>query len=655
MTRTLSALAAVAAAALVAAAAAPAAGDFAGLNPGGLPDLRETVPVNVVFVGFDGYDVGGAGFRSVLPQTYVPVVRSRLWYGVKEELGLRYTYDFNVVRADEEYEDALFAALADLGTPAPLTLFQQLYNLSGGNILEVDEENHVFIDAPSVERWLLENPPPGVDPSRNTVFFVNWWGRDDFRFHVYTKIGEPDPDTGYDFGQNRSSRKLVAWGGTAPADEETGYRGKPGRVWFYDISAGPESWNGSYDVVDCEAVACPPDFVDFDIPESEYRIPPIWEYDPAGYRDPSALDGDLGKLTRYVALNLLFTTSPLYPPYLTPTKLPGSINLDSNTYEDWPGVDASEQYIKPQLLVSEEQELVKLPMTYDNQDVPLTGKAEQCFQEWLFQPPFADNCYAPSYPLYPAAANLFLDNALRRDTFTGGAPGEYEAMAFNYATGEDLPTPLGFADDNWIDGTQSFIFNFVSPGIVDAGYGLTTTMIHEYGHHFGVSHPHDGWDSEGGFDYGPEGDYFFAWSGDESNSMMSYIDVNWDFSQFDQDNHNRHRAAGYMLNANVLAEAVLATPGKLPAKLVLRVADGACAFGKLRLASHDYEGTFRSARRCYELAKLSAQMAGVPATASENGWQVVDAAAAPAAASTKLSHDYSFDRDRGTHDKRFQP
>ena len=52
----------------------------------------------------------------------------------------------------------------------------------------------------------------------------------------------------------------------------------------------------------------------------------------------------------------------------------------------------------------------------------------------------------------------------------------------NYAT-QDAPTPLGYADDNWLDGTQSGVFSFVSPGIIESGYGLTTTMIHEYGHH----------------------------------------------------------------------------------------------------------------------------------------------------------------------------
>ena len=101
------------------------------------------------------------------------------------------------------------------------------------------------------------------------------------------------------------------------------------------------------------------------------------------------------------------------------------------------------------------------------------------------------------------------------------------------------------------------MFSFISPGIVEAGYGLTTTMIHEYGHHSSMSHPHDGYDPATGVDYEPTGDYFFAWLGDESNSMMSYIDVNWDFSQFDRDNSARHHAAGYALIANRIAADIL--------------------------------------------------------------------------------------------------
>lgn len=62
-----------------------------------------------------------------------------------------------------------------------------------------------------------EIPQAGVNNGNYTIYFVDWYGRADFKFHVYTKIPSNDPDTGYDFGTNRGSRKIVARGGTPPA------------------------------------------------------------------------------------------------------------------------------------------------------------------------------------------------------------------------------------------------------------------------------------------------------------------------------------------------------------------------------------------------------------------------------------------------------
>jgi hypothetical protein len=212
-----------------------------------------------------------------------------------------------------------------------------------------------------VEKWLIDHAPSGVNTRRDTIFFVNWWGRSDFIDHVYTKFGEGDPDTGYDFGVNRASRKIIAWGGTTPDDEETGLgsRGER-RVWFLDLSAGPEAWGGNYDITN--------DDLDGD-DEPDYRIPVAWEYAADGYRSPSALTGDLGLLARYAAFNLLFTSSPLYPPDLTPELLPALVNLDLNTYEAWDGVDASALYQNQDYLRHELGELFpEFPLTSDNQD-----------------------------------------------------------------------------------------------------------------------------------------------------------------------------------------------------------------------------------------------------------------------------------------------
>ena len=143
------------------------------------------------------------------------------------------------------------------------------------------------------------------------------------------------------------------------------------------------------------------------------------------------------------------------------------------------------------------------------------------------------------------------------------------------------------------------MFSFVSPGIVEAGYGLTTTMIHEYGHHSSMSHPHDGYDPETGVDFEPTGDFFFAWLGDESNSMMSYIDVNWDFSQFDRDNSARHHAGGYALIANRVAADILRDRDRRKAERDLEAADRSLRRAQDALEAHDYNGMLAHAASAY--------------------------------------------------------
>ncbi|GAA0493507.1 hypothetical protein Ade02nite_21520 [Paractinoplanes deccanensis] len=556
------------------------------LQPGGQPRLTETVPVNVVFVG---YEPDRKAFTGQLAKKYEPVVRSRLLYDVVEKLGITYTYDYHLTYADKAYENRFFGQLSRMAKPAPLTEYQTAYNAQPQRTRTVTN-NHT-IDAPSVEKWLALHPPSGVDTRRNTVFFVNWYGRPDFKFHVYTKTGEPDPDTGHDFGAETDSRKVIAWGGTTADDEETGLRSTR-RVWFHDLSAGPEAWTANYDVTSAD--------VDGD-GEADYRMPPVWEYAPNGYRSPSALPGDLGRITRYVALNLLMTPSPLYPPELPTAEPPRTINLDSNTYEGWPGVDASARYQKPAYVVDELSELRwRNKFSYDSQDLPYDDRAEECYVGLLEDV----SCYPGSG--YPAFANLYLynrENLARTQDDQGRV--DYELPIFNYAVGPGVDTPgLGFADDDWVTGDQSYVFNFISPEVVARGYGLTTTQIHEVGHHLGMSHPHDGYDSETGVSYGPAGEFFYVWGGDENNTVMSYIDVNWDFSQFDRDNSDRWLTAVHWEAANRLAATV-------PGGTDLRAADALLGVAKLAFAKHDYRAAYALSEAAYYKVRDAATRAGV--------------------------------------------
>ncbi|WJK39550.1 hypothetical protein O7608_24275 [Solwaraspora sp. WMMA2056] len=635
-------LTAIAAALLMIVSLAPASqaagSGFSHLNPGGAPKLTEKVPVNVVFLGYQPAQVDRDAYLAGLPSGYEPVVRSRLWYDQVEKLGLTYTYDYRVRYADKRYENRFFAELGRLATPAPLTIYQELYNEQRDAVTTITDNHH--IDAASVERWLALNPPAGVDTRRNTIFFINWFGRSDFKFHVYTKTNEPDPDTGYNFGAERDSRKVSAWGGTTADDEENGY-GVTRRVWFHDLSAGPESWTENWNVDE-------PDLDGNGV--EDYRMPPTWEYTADGYRSPDALAGDLGLITRYVALNLLFTTSPLYPAELPTSRPPKSINIDSNVYEGWDGVDASATYLDKDLL---QQELAELRwrnvLDHDDQDLPFEGDAQRCYLAVMVD---GESCY-PELG-YEPFANFYLQNTFELDrVLDDQGRVDYEMPVFSYAVPAGTPVPaLGFAEDNYTDGTQSYVFAFVSPEIVSAGYGLTTTLIHEVGHHLGMSHPHDGYDSESGVDYGPADEFFFAWYGDQVNSMMSYIDLNWDFSQFDRDNSDRFLTAAYNEAANRLAGEVLDSRHAGRARGELRAADRLLGAAQRSLSRHDYRQALILAEQAYDRVTEAARRAGVP---TDSAAEAMATRAAQARSVVDLGGPHEFIDTLGPDGPRSQP
>ena len=144
-------------------------------------------------------------------------------------------------------------------------------------------------------------------------------------------------------------------------------------------------------------------------------------------------------------------------------------------------------------------------------------------------------------------------------------------------------------------------------------------MIHEYGHHSSMSHPHDGYDSRTASTTARRRDTYFAWLGDESNSMMSYIDLNWDFSQFDRDNSARHHAAGYAKIANNLAATVPGDPGGK-----ITSANSHISLAQMAFATHQYGTALTEARLAYEDVAAAAALAGVPINVLQpSTWTVI--------------------------------
>jgi hypothetical protein len=587
------------------------------LQPGGFREIAQDLDINLVFVGYrpgaGPRDINEAVFRAGLPRSYRPIDRdasfySQHYFGRNTYQGLSYNYRYNLAYANAAFEDALFGYLGSIAVPKPLTIYQQYgYNSQRFRSLTITDD--AWVDAPSVEKWLADHAGPmlGVDTRRYTVFFLNWYGRPEFRFHVYTKTDEPDPDTGYNCGLVRESRKLIAWGGTTPDDAEDGL-GALHRIWFYDLSAGPEGWTANWDLDDAD--------LDGD-GKLDYRMPPVWEYgNLSAYRPFNDLSGDLAKVTRYVALDLLFTTSPLYKPALSPPALPSRIELDVNVYQIDPGLDGK-RFLKPTVVLGKLGKLQPFnSFSLQLKDVAFTGEAERTYRCWLtsegpagFVP--GRSCYGNTVQGY-AFYDLFLYHWFHLLQFVEG-DADYEVPTFIYTAPDNLSARLllAYAEDNLRDGTQTFINIWNSPTIRALGYGDTGTLIHETGHHLGLSHPHDGYDYERDLDFDPTGSFAFAWSGDESNTVMNYLAVNHDFSQFDRDNMNRWMVSVYLNQANAVLAKVYASPRAGEAGGLLTAADGNAASALAAYDAMDYADAVISAKSAYQGVIAAAAKIGV--------------------------------------------
>ena len=557
-----------------------------GLQPGELVTYEQDIPINIVFIGYPKNTIDKDEVLDVLPDSYAPVVRYPQFYGLQgREMGLNFEFDYRVTFAGQDLTNRFFRYLGQIGTEGEPTDYQLMYNDQENNVLDITSPV-LYIDAPSVEKWLARN---FAKEKGYTIVFINWYSRPDFNFHVYTKTDEPDPDTGYNFGELRQTRKMIAWGGGSS------------RLWFYDLSAGPEAWTSNWNVDN-------PDLDENGV--EDYRMPPIWEYDEDGYRDPSALSTDLGLVTRFVGINLLFTASPLYDPLATAPGAGGDRVVHINMFEDDPG-SVGTDFINPAVVGAEFESFQPY---YDWQvnltAQPLAGDALRAFRIFTGLDT-SDDCWLDFGTPF---AQLFCYFDFNRDLYIPEyQPEDYVAGFFAFNTTEaNLGTEvglLGFADDNWIDGTQTYVFEFDTAEYRDLGYGFSSTTIHEGGHHFGLSHPHDGYDSELGLDYGPVDDFLFAWSGDESHSVMNYIALTNQFGQFDRDNMYRWEMAGYLNWSNALLAEIQAHPRANEVRERISVANQFAQTALNTFNQWKYRQAAANARKAYEqLARAAARL-----------------------------------------------
>jgi hypothetical protein len=126
-----------------------------------------------------------------------------------------------------------------------------------------------------------------------------------------------------------------------------------------------------------------------------------------------------------------------------------------------------------------------------------------------------------------------------------------------------------------------------------------------------MSHPHDGYDSELDVDYGPGGSSYFAWAGDESNTIMAYLDLSDAFSQFDRDNMDRWLTAAYINQANSVLASVYKSPRVNQQAVALIAADAKASEALTHYQAMNYAAAVTSAKTAYAGVLAAAAAIGV--------------------------------------------
>lgn len=602
------------------------------LRPGERATIVQDVPVTTVFVGLEpgAAPTGIAEDRYVAAQPAENRVGDRTtrfyervqpddlggWYGrflEPSSIGITYRFDHTAVFADAAFEDAFFGYLASIALgPIPEgTVFQQAY--SAHPLAAEPIPASYVVDATAAERWLAANAGPmlGVDTSRPTVFYVNWFGRPDFRFHTYAFLGRR-PGTPFPLGVTHVGQ-MVAWGGS-PAQAPYGGLGREARVWLYDVSAGPDyaTANWLLDLADLDGDGVP-----------EHRIPPIWEYGTTHwYRPFDDLTADLARLTRFVAVDALFGASPVYDPAISEPLLADRVEIDLNVFAGRPDRDPLSALSAGLLDAALGRLDPSRDFQVDTHVEPLAGRVGEVFD--CHQSSFttdARSCFGgrvqgddPSTPLNEAVfADLdayFADQGTR---YLDGTRYEVPVAVFDVPDDRLAPGALAGVASVQFPNVQSWTYGWLADRFRASAVTDTGLVTHETGHHLGLSHVHDVYDPVLDTDVSAAdgGPYWFLNSGLETYTVMSYLPNSDEFGQFDRDHLARWQVAARLDNANRILGDLQASRRAAAAAGTVQAADEAAGEALAALADWDLPGAALAAGDAYRLVLAAAHEAGV--------------------------------------------
>ena len=153
---------------------------------------------------------------------------------------------------------------------------------------------------------------------------------------------------------------------------------------------------------------------------------------------------------------------------------------------------------------------------------------------------------------------------------------------------------------------QTFIYTDTTPDY-NAVFGHGAVLEHEVGHHLGFNHPFHGYRcltetcGVGEFiPFGGSGLGWFSRAGNYSSGMMTYVNVNNDYSRFELDNLQRWLTWQYLDLSNFVVGEIARSPHASSVSGALVQADARAGAALTAYRQYDYDGAEQLARAAYD-------------------------------------------------------
>ena len=304
--------------------------DFRGLEPGKFVTYQHDVPVDIVLIGFDDLAVNRSDIRRSSPSSTRPSFDILSSTGSGRNMGLRYSFDYTITRASQALTTKFFPYLGSIGTAIQPTPYQLAYNAQERT--SSTSPDRCSTSRPRASSAGSSRTQTRGAPATRSTSSIGTAGKTSASMSTPRKtIRIPIPSS--------TSAQVVA------SHYLMGRLHQPNLVLRFFCRPRME-----HDELVCRRQGSRR--------RRRRRLPDAADLGILHRRLSSArlLGHDMGLLSRFVAINLLFTTSPLYDPMVTAPDPLGRKVVDMTMFEDDPASKGME-FIDPEFAKARWQEL----------------------------------------------------------------------------------------------------------------------------------------------------------------------------------------------------------------------------------------------------------------------------------------------------------